>query len=97
MIELRSARDMRVTHMLIIAFQQNTFGIAVSPDPSSLSTWKGHDQTTTKAKQTKRKVQDIEDINDDSDKEIAIVAPVAHSKCPTKTIKYYFSDDKYDD
>ena len=45
MIELRSARDMRVTYMLIIAFQQNAFGIAVSPDPSSLSTWKGRDQT----------------------------------------------------
>ena len=47
MIELRSARDMRVTYMLIIAFQQNAFGIAVSPDPSSLSTWKGRDQTST--------------------------------------------------
>ena len=46
MIELLSARDMRVTHMLIIAFQQNAFGIAVSPDPSSLSTWKGRDQTS---------------------------------------------------
>ena len=31
--------------ILIIAFQQNAFGIAVSPDPSSLSTWKGRDQT----------------------------------------------------
>ena len=47
MIELRSARDMRVTYMLIIAFQQNAFGIAVSPDPSSLSTWKGRDQTSS--------------------------------------------------
>ena len=46
MIELCSARDMRVTYMLIIAFQQNAFGIAVSPDLSSLSTWKGRDQTT---------------------------------------------------
>ena len=44
MIELRSARDMRV---LIIAFQQNAFGIALSPDPSSLSTWKGRDQTSS--------------------------------------------------
>ena len=25
---------------------KHTFGIAVSPDPSSLSTWKGRDQTT---------------------------------------------------
>ena len=38
------------------------------------------------------------DINDDSDKEVAIVeAPVARSKCLAKTIKYYFSDDEYDD
>ena len=45
MIELHSGHDMSVTYMLIIAFQQNAFGIAVSPDPSSLSTWKGRDQT----------------------------------------------------
>ena len=52
----------------------------------------------TKAKQTKRKVQDIENIDDDSDKEVAIVeAPVARSKRPTKTIKYYFSSDEDDD
>ena len=53
---------------------------------------------TTKAKQTKRKVQDIEDIDDNSDKEVAIVeAPVARSKRPTKTIKYHFSSDDEDD
>ena len=43
-------------------------------------------------------MQDIEDINDDSDKEVAIVAaPVARSKCLAKTIKCYFGDDDYDD
>ena len=41
----------KVTHGLsyLIGMQlfsaKHTFGIAVSPDPSSLSTWKGRDQT----------------------------------------------------
>ena len=38
---------MHVTYILIIAFQQNAFGIAVSSDPSSLSSkLEGRDQTT---------------------------------------------------
>ena len=65
--------------------------------PSNLKHFEVAVEKATKAKQTKRKVQDIEDINDDSDKEVAIVAPVARSKCLAKTIKYYFSNDEYDD
>ena len=42
MIELHSAPDMRMTYYTNYC---NAFGIAVSPDPFSLSTWKGCDQT----------------------------------------------------